>query len=71
MQAADPTDAQRDPTPYVGIQFVGIPEFQGIGTDVSQFIAEAFVGDTTVEEALQRANDATRDAMEEAGYYDD
>lgn len=70
MQAADPTDAQRDATPYVGIQFVGIPEFQGIGTDVSQFIAEAFVGDVTVEEALQNANDATRDAMEEAGYYE-
>ena len=51
MQAADPTDAQRDPTPYVGIQFVGIPEFQGMGTDASQFIAEAFVGDVTVEEA--------------------
>lgn len=70
LQAADPTDAQRDPTPYVGIQFVGIPEFQGIGTDVSQFLAEAFVGDVTVAEALERANDATRDAMEDAGYYE-
>jgi sorbitol/mannitol transport system substrate-binding protein len=70
MLAADPTDAQRDETPYVGIQFVGIPEFQGIGTDVSQYIAEAFVGDVSVEEALQRANDAARDAMEEAGYYE-
>ncbi len=70
MQAADPTDAQRDPTPYVGIQFVGIPEFQGMGTDVSQFIAEAFVGDVTVAEALERANEATREAMEEAGYYE-
>lgn len=71
MQSADPTDAQRDPTPYTGIQFVAIPEFQGMGTDVSQFIAEAFVGDVTVEEALERANDHVRDAMEEAGYYDD
>jgi len=70
MQAADPTASTRDAVPYTGIQFVAIPEFQGIGTDVSQFIAEAFVGDVTVEEALQRANDATRDAMEEAGYYE-
>jgi sorbitol/mannitol transport system substrate-binding protein len=70
MQAADPTDATRDPVPYTGIQFVAIPEFQGMGTDASQFIAEAFVGDATVEEALQRANDAVRDAMEEAGYYE-
>ncbi len=70
MEAADPTDSTRDPVPYVGVQFAGIPEFQGIGTDVSQFIAEAFVGDVTVEEALERANDATRDAMEESGYYE-
>ena len=70
MQSADPTDPTRDPVPYVGIQFAGIPEFQGIGTDVSQYIAEAFVGDVTVEEALERANDAARDAMEEAGYYE-
>ncbi|MDX1520393.1 MAG: sugar ABC transporter substrate-binding protein, partial [Anaerolineae bacterium] len=32
---ADPTDATRDPVPYTGIQFVAIPEHQGIGTDVS------------------------------------
>ena len=70
MLAADPTDAQRDETPYVGVQFVGIPEFQGIGTDVSQVIAEALAGDISVEEALERSNEIAREAMEEAGYYD-
>jgi sorbitol/mannitol transport system substrate-binding protein len=70
METADPTDSTRDPVPYVGVQFVGIPEFQGIGTDVSQLIAEALAEDITVEEALERANELTRDAMEEAGYYD-
>lgn len=70
MESADPTDSTRDPVPYVGVQFVGIPEFQGIGTDVSQYIAEALAGSITVEEALQRGNDLTRQTMEEAGYYD-
>lgn len=70
MQSADPTDSTRDPVPYTGVQFVGIPEFQGIGTDVSQIIAEAFVGDITVEAALERANEDVREAMEEAGYYE-
>lgn len=70
MQAADPTDARRDEVPYIGIQFVAIPEFQGIGTDVSQLIAEALAGDISVTDALSRANEITRDAMEEAGYYD-
>ncbi len=70
MQAADPTDARRDEVPYIGIQFVAIPEFQGIGTDVSQLIAEALAGDISVADALAQANDLTRDAMDEAGYYD-
>jgi sorbitol/mannitol transport system substrate-binding protein len=70
METADPTDSTRDPVPYTGVQFVGIPEFSGIGTDVAQYIAEALSGDVTVEQALERANEATREAMEEAGYYD-
>lgn len=70
IESADPTDSTRDPVPYVGVQFAGIPEFQGIGTDVSQYIAEALAGDITVEEALQRGNDVAREAMEDAGYYD-
>ena len=70
MQAADPTDARRDEVPYVGVQFVAIPEFQGIGTDVSQLIAEALAGDISIEDALSQANELARDAMEEAGYYD-
>ena len=71
MQAADPTDSTRDAVPYVGVQFAGIPEFQGIGTDVSQLIAEALAGDVSVADALAQANEVTREAMEEAGYYDD
>jgi sorbitol/mannitol transport system substrate-binding protein len=70
METADPTDSTRDPVPYVGVQFVGIPEFQGIGTDVSQLIAEVLAGNATVEQALTRANEITRRAMEDAGYYD-
>lgn len=68
IESADPTDATRDPVPYTGVQFVAIPEFQGIGTDVSQFIAEALAGNSTVEEALSRAQAATLAAVEDAGY---
>ena len=70
IQSADPINPTVKPVPYVGVQFVAIPEFQGIGTTVSQLLAEAFVGDVTVEQALENANEATRDTMEEAGYYE-
>ena len=36
IDAADPTNPTVDPVPYVGIQFVAIPEFAGIATEVSQ-----------------------------------
>ena len=32
INAADPTKPTVKPVPYVGVQFVAIPEFQGIGT---------------------------------------
>jgi sorbitol/mannitol transport system substrate-binding protein len=70
METADPTDSTRDPVPYVGVQFVGIPEFQGIGTDVSQLIAEVLAGNASVEQALTRANEITRRAIVDAGYLD-
>lgn len=68
MLNADMTDATRDEVPYTGIQFVAIPEFQGIGTDVSQFIADALAGNITVEEALEKGQQLTLEAMEDAGY---
>ena len=34
IQAADPADATADPVPYTGIQYVSIPEFAGLGTQV-------------------------------------
>jgi sorbitol/mannitol transport system substrate-binding protein len=70
IEGADPTDATRDPVPYIGVQFAGIPEFQGIGTTVSQFIADALAGNITVEDALNEAQEATHEEMEDAGYYD-
>jgi sorbitol/mannitol transport system substrate-binding protein len=45
----------------VGIQYVGIPEFQAIGTEVGQEISAALAGRVTVEQALALAQaDAER-----------
>jgi sorbitol/mannitol transport system substrate-binding protein len=70
IQDADPTDSTLEPSPYVGVQFVGIPEFQSIGTRVGQTIAAALTGDTTVEQALDTAQRATERTMQRAGYLD-
>ena len=55
MRAADPDNATVQPVPYTGIQFVGIPEFQDLGTRVSQQVSAAIAGQTTVEEALEES----------------
>ena len=68
IETADPTDSTRDKVPYVGVQFVGIPEFQGIGTDVSQQISAAIAGKITVDEALKKGQEIATKAMKEAGY---
>jgi len=68
IETADPTDATRDKVPYTGVQFVGIPEFQGFGTDVSKQISAAIAGTQTVDQALETSQDIVTKAMTDAGY---
>lgn len=70
IQSADPTDATQEEAPYVGISFVGIPEFQSIGTTVGQEFSAAIAGTKSIDEALAAAQEATKRAMAEAGYTD-
>ena len=65
---ADITNPTKDPVPYVGIQYVAIPEFQGIGTTVGQQIAAALAGQVSVEEALETAQASAERTMRQAGY---
>jgi len=68
INAADPNNPTVDPVPYVGIQFVAIPEFAGMATEVSQEFSAAYAGQQTVEEALAKAQAITNEVMEAAGY---
>ncbi|QIE42662.1 sugar ABC transporter substrate-binding protein (plasmid) [Rhodobacteraceae bacterium SC52] len=68
IQAADPNNPTVEPVPYVGVQFVAIPEFAGMATEVSQEFSAAYAGQQTVEEALEKAQAITNETMEAAGY---
>jgi sorbitol/mannitol transport system substrate-binding protein len=65
---ADTTKPTKDPVPYIGIQYVAIPEFQGLGTQVGQQIAAALAGQVTVDQALQTAQRTVERTMKQAGY---
>ncbi len=68
INSADPTDPTVDPVPYIGVQFVAIPEFAGIATQVGQEFSAALAGQQTVDEALTKAQTLTAEEMEAAGY---
>jgi sorbitol/mannitol transport system substrate-binding protein len=68
IETSNPNGSTREPRPYTGAQFVGIPEFQGIGTQVGQTIAATLTGQMTVDQALKSAQSATERTMRQAGY---
>jgi sorbitol/mannitol transport system substrate-binding protein len=55
IERATPDAPTVDPVPYAGVQFLAIPEFQDLGTRVSQQISAAIAGQKTVREALEQA----------------
>ncbi len=61
IEQADPTDPGVQPRPTVGVQYVAIPEFQDLGTKVSQDIAAAIAGRGTVDEALDKGQEAAEE----------
>ena len=66
--SVDPADATLLPTPYTGVQFVAIPEFQGIGNYVGQQVAAALAGQSSVEDALANSQKFAIREMTKAGY---
>ena len=68
IYAADPTQPSVKPVPYVGVQFVAIPEFAGIATNVGQLFSAALAGQMSADDALAQAQDATLRDMTRAGY---
>jgi sorbitol/mannitol transport system substrate-binding protein len=55
--------------PYKGIQYVGIPEFQDLGTKVSQQFAAVLAGHESVDDALKKAQDQAQSVADD-GYKD-
>jgi sorbitol/mannitol transport system substrate-binding protein len=64
IESADPNDAGVQPRPAPGIQFIGIPEFPDLATQVSQDVSSAIAGQMTVDEALERGQELATDVAE-------
>ncbi len=68
IMTVDPAHPTMLPVPYQGIQYVAIPQFQGIGTLVGQDIAGVVSGTSSVTSALGAAQRSTTQAMIKANY---
>ena len=69
IDSANPNDSTLPKSPYVGVQFAAIPEFQAIGVAVGQQMSAALAGKTTVDKALATAQAAAEREMKKGGYY--
>ncbi|HVW92444.1 MAG TPA: sugar ABC transporter substrate-binding protein [Devosia sp.] len=68
INAADTQHPTVKPVPYTGGQFVSIPEFQGLGDTVGQIFSAVVAGQTSVDQALQQAQDVATRTMRKGGY---
>ena len=68
INSADPTHPTVNPVPYTGVQFVAIPEFQGLGTQVGQLFSAALAGQSSIDDALAQAQSVSERTMKKAKY---
>lgn len=69
INSANPNDSTLPKSPYVGVQYAAIPEFQSIGLAVGQQMSSVLAGKTTVDAALKASQLAAEREMTKAGYY--
>ena len=69
IDTANPADSTLPKSPYVGVQFAAIPEFQSIGTAVGQELTAALAGKKSVDAALKASQVIADRQMKKAGYY--
>jgi sorbitol/mannitol transport system substrate-binding protein len=69
IDSANPNDSTLPKSPYVGVQFAAIPEFQAIGIAVGQQMSAALAGKSTVDQALKASQTAAEREMKKGGYY--
>jgi sorbitol/mannitol transport system substrate-binding protein len=58
IDSTDPDHPTVNPVPYIGVQYVDIPQFETLGVTVGQQIAGAIAGTESVSQALQSSQSA-------------
>jgi len=64
MTSVDPAQPGVNPQPWVGIQYVSIPEFQDVGNQCAQLVADYLADRTSVDDALAQCQEVAQKAGE-------
>lgn len=68
IEGATPEEPAKDPVPYTGVQYISIPEFQGLGDKVGRMLAATLAGDLDVEGMADRAQAAALSVAKQGEY---
>lgn len=55
-------------TPYIGLQYIAMPEFADLGDKMTQNVASFVTGKMTLDDAITKTNDAFNEAAKSGGY---
>ena len=68
LEAMDFTKPTVDPVPYVGLQYIAIPEFADAGTKMTEWLAAYVVDQMSLDEAIRRTQDLFNQVAVDGGY---
>lgn len=68
LESIDFTKPTLDPVPYVGLQYIAIPEFADAGTKMTQYLADYVVDKISLDEAIKKTNDLFNQVAKDGGY---
>lgn len=70
LETIDFTNPTLEPVPYVGLQYVAMPEFADWGTQMTEWLAAYVTDQMTLDEALDRLHNLLEQVAIDGGYKD-
>lgn len=68
LESTDFTKPTLEPVPYVGLQYVAMPEFADWGTKMTENLAAYVTDKMTLDEAIKNTNDLLNQVAKDGGY---
>ncbi|MCF7914594.1 MAG: sugar ABC transporter substrate-binding protein [Spirochaetaceae bacterium] len=70
LENMDFTNPTVKPVPYVGLQYIAIPEFADAGTKMTEWLASYVVGEIDLDTAIRNTQDLFNQVAKDGGYQD-